>query len=147
MALEATDVSLTEAFPVALSLRYQDQNDMRVRLNANTRLRANLEANQFSLAPFTMQTDIAGMTAEPLNINLNADILADLNADKLTVSNLQARTLGIDTQRNIDDNNMTENCTLAGQIKTAPFNPNSVLNALGEEHSETANTKGLSKVS
>lgn len=147
MALEATDVSLTEAFPVALSLRYQDQNDMRVRLNANTRLRANLEANQFSLAPFTMQTDIAGMTAEPLNINLNADILADLNADKLTVSNLQARTLGIDTQGNITVNNMTENFTLAGHIKTAPFNANSVLKALGEEPIETANSKALSKVS
>src|SRR5699024_2206449 len=81
LALAAQDVSLSEDFPITLALRYQDQDDMRIRLSANTRLHTDIGAERYTLAPLTMQVEVAGLTTQPITLDINADLLADLAAE------------------------------------------------------------------
>lgn len=147
LALEAKDVSLTEDFPITVALRYQDQDDMRIRLNANTRLHTDVNAERYTLAPLAMQIELAGLTAQPIKLDVDAGVLADLAADTLTLSDLTLRALGTETRGQITVNNMTQKLALTGNINTAPFDANKLLQALGEEAMVTADKKALSKVS
>lgn len=146
LALEAQDVSLSEDFPLTLALRYQDQDDTRIRLTANTRVHADVAAERYTLTPLRMQVEVAGLTAQPITLEVNAGLLADLAADKLNISNLTLRALGTETTGAITVHNMSQQLSLTGDIKTAPFNANKLLQALGEEAIDTADKKALSQV-
>lgn len=74
----AQDVSLEEPFPMQMSLRYQDQSDMRVDLNLETTLAADLDNNHFVLDPMTLDADIAGMTTNPVSVHLEQKLDVNL---------------------------------------------------------------------
>lgn len=147
LELEARDVSFKEDFPVVVKMRYQDQDDMRITLDLDTQVNSNLKNNQYRLAPLSAKVSLAGILDKPVDVALNAGVLADLDADKLEVSDISIRALGTETTGAVTVNQMTEDFSLAGRIKTAPFNANKLLKAIGEEPIETANSDALSKIS
>jgi len=147
LELEARDVSLTDDFPLLVSLRYQDQDDTRIDVKLDTKVNTDLNANQYRLSPLVLNMDLAGLTTNPVAVTLNASVLADLEKDQLEVSNLSIQALDTETSGAVTVHNMSEEFSLSGRIRTAPFNANKLLKAIGEEPIETADAKALSSIS
>lgn len=145
--LEARDVSLTEDFPLLVSLRYQDQDDTRIDLKLDTKVNTDLNANVYRLDPLALNVDLAGLTTNPVAVALTASAVADLDKDQVELSNLSIKALGTETSGAITVHNMSEEFSLSGRIHTAPFDANKLLKALGEETIATADPKALSHIS
>ncbi len=142
----AQDVSLEEPFPMQMSLRYQDQSDMRVDLNLETTLAADLENNHFVLDPMTLDADIAGMTTNPVSVHLEQKLDVNLDEDRAQVTDLLLEAAGTRTTGNATVTGLTGEMKVAGQIDTEPFDANAALEAIGEEPIETSDDSALSKV-
>ena len=142
----AQDVSLEEPFPMQMSLRYQDQSDMRVDLNLGTTLAADLENNHFVLDPMTLDADIAGMTTNPVSVHLEQKLDVNLDEDRAQVTDLLLEAAGTRTTGNATVTGLTGEMKVAGQIDTEPFDANAALEAIGEEPIETSDDSALSKV-
>ncbi len=144
--LNAQDVNLDEAFPLQMSLRYQDQSDMRVDLNLDTTLSADLDANHFLLAPMTLDANIAGATTMPVDVHLEQTLDVNLDADTLSIKDLLLTAAGTETRGNVDITALTGDMQLAGKLATAPFDANKVLEAIGEAPIDTRDSAALSKI-
>ena len=142
----AQDVSLEEPFPMQMSLRYQDQSDMRVDLNLETTLAADLENNHFVLDPMTLDADIAGMTTNPVSVHLEQKLDVNLDEDRAQVTDLLLEAAGTRTTGNATVTGLTGEMKVAGQINTEPFDANKALEAIGEEPIATRDDNALSKV-
>lgn len=142
----AQDVSLEEPFPMQMSLRYQDQSDMRVDLNLETTLAADLDNNHFVLDPMTLDADIAGMTTNPVSVHLEQKLDVNLDEDRAQVTDLLLEAAGTRTTGNATVTGLTGEMKVAGQINTEPFDANKALEAIGEEPIATRDDNALSKV-
>ena len=142
----AQDVSLEEPFPMQMSLRYQDQSDMRVDLNLETTLAADLDNNHFVLDPMTLDADIAGMTTNPVSVHLEQKLDVNLDEDRAQVTDLLLEAAGTRTTGNATVTGLTGEMKVAGQINTEPFDANEALQAIGEEPIATSDDSALSKV-
>ncbi len=142
----AQDVSLEEPFPMQMSLRYQDQSDMRVDLNLETTLAANLDNNHFVLDPMTLDADIAGMTTNPVSVHLEQKLDVNLDEDRAQVTDLLLEAAGTRTTGNATVTGLTGEMKVAGQINTEPFDANKALEAIGEAPIATRDDSALSKV-
>ena len=142
----AQDVSLEEPFPMQMSLRYQDQSDMRVDLNLDTTLAADLDNNHFVLDPMTLDADIAGMTTNPVSVHLEQKLDVNLDEDSARITDLLLEAAGTRTTGNATVTGLTGEMKVAGQIDTEPFDANAALEAIGEEPIETSDDSALSKV-
>ena len=142
----AQDVSLEEPFPMQMSLRYQDQSDMRVDLNLDTTLAADLDNNHFVLDPMTLDADIAGMTTNPVSVDLVQKLDVNLDEDRAQVTDLLLEAAGTRTTGNATVTCLTGEMKVAGQINTEPFDANKALEAIGEEPIATRDDNALSKV-
>ena len=142
----AQDVSLEEPFPMQMSLRYQDQSDMRVDLNLDTTLAADLDNNHFVLDPMALDADIAGMTTNPVSVHLEQKLDVNLDEDRAQVTDLLLEAAGTRTTGNATVTGLTGEMKVAGQIDTEPFDANAALEAIGEEPIETSDDSALSKV-
>ncbi len=142
----AQDVSLEEPFPMQMSLRYQDQSDMRVDLNLDTTLAADLDNNHFVLDPMTLDADIAGMTTNPVSVHLEQKLDVNLDEDRAQITDLLLEAAGTRTTGNATVTGLTGEMKVAGQIDTEPFDANAALEAIGEEPIETSDDSALSKV-
>lgn len=142
----AQDVSLEEPFPMQMSLRYQDQSDMRVDLNLDTTLAADLDNNHFVLDPMTLDADIAGMTTNPVSVHLEQKLDVNLDEDRAQVTDLLLEAAGTRTTGNATVTGLTGEMKVAGQINTEPFDANKALEAIGEEPIATRDDNALSKV-
>lgn len=143
---KAQDVSLEEPFPMQMSLRYQDQSDMRVDLNLDTTLAADLDNNHFVLDPMTLDADIAGMTTNPVSVHLEQKLDVNLDEDRAQITDLLLEAAGTRTTGNATVTGLTGEMKVAGQIDTEPFDANAALEAIGEEPIETSDDSALSKV-
>jgi len=144
--LNAQDVNLDEAFPLQMSLRYQDQSDMRVDLNLDTTLTTDLDANHFILDPMTLDANIAGATTMPVDVHLEQKLDVNLNEDTVSIKDLLLTAAGTETRGNIDIAALTGDMQLSGKLATAPFDANKVLEAIGEAPIETTDSKALSSI-
>ncbi len=142
----AQDVSLEEPFPMQMSLRYQDQSDMRVDLNLDTTLAADLDNNHFVPDPMTLDADIAGMTTNPVSVHLEQKLDVNLDEDRAQITDLLLEAAGTRTTGNATVTGLTGEMKVAGQIDTEPFDANAALEAIGEEPIETSDDSALSKV-
>lgn len=142
----AQDVSLEEPFPMQMSLRYQDQSDMRVDLNLDTTLAADLDNNHFVLDPMTLDADIAGMTTNPVSVHLEQKLDVNLDEDRAQITDLLLEAAGTRTTGNATVTGLTGEMKVAGQINTEPFDANQALEAIGEAPIATRDDSALSKV-
>jgi len=142
----AQDVSLDEPFPMQMSLRYQDQSDMRVDLNLDTTLAADLDNNHFVLDPMTLDADIAGMTTNPVSVHLEQKLDVNLDEDRAQITDLLLEAAGTRTTGNATVTGLTGEMKVAGQINTEPFDVNKALEEIGEAPIETRDDSALSKV-
>ncbi|HEX5676990.1 MAG TPA: AsmA family protein [Alcanivorax sp.] len=142
----AQDVSLEEPFPMQLSLRYQDQSDIRVDLNLETTLAADLDSNHFVLDPMILDADIAGMTTNPVSVHLEQKLDVNLDEDRAQVTDLLLEAAGTRTTGNATVTGLTGEMKVAGQINTEPFDVNQALEAIGEEPIATSDDSALSHV-
>ncbi|WP_133491726.1 AsmA family protein [Alcanivorax sp. 24] len=142
----ARDVSLDEPFPLEMSLRYQDQSDLRVDLNLKTTLAADLDANHFVLAPMVLDANIAGATTQPVDVHLEQALDVNLEEDSASLTNLVLQAAGTRTTGEARITGLTGDMVVAGQLDTEPFNLNTVLKALGEPAIETRGDSALNKV-
>lgn len=143
---EAQDVSLDEPFPMQLSLRYQDQSDVRVDLSLDTTLAANLDSNHFVLDPMTLDAQIGGLTVNPVDVHLEQKLDVNLDEDRAALSGLVLEAAGTRTTGDATVTGLTGDMKVAGQIKTAPFDVNAALKSIGETPIETRDDAALSKV-
>lgn len=144
--LNAQNVSLKEAFPVALSLRYQDQADIRVDLELDTVAALDMDNNRYRLDPMTLTTEIGGITTMPVSITLEQVLEADLDAERLTLENLDISAAGTRTRGRLEITQWSEQPVFAGKLATEPFDANAALEAIGESPIETSDPDALSKV-
>ena len=143
----AQDVNLDTPFPMQLSLRYQDQSDMRVDMNLDTVLAADIDNNHFVLNPMTLDANIAGATTMPVDVHLEQNLDVNLNDDTLSIKDLLLTAAGTETRGNVDVKALTGDLQVSGKLATQPFNANKVLKAIGEAPIETTDPDALSKVS
>lgn len=145
--LNAQDVNLDEPFPLQMSLRYQDQSDMRVDLNLDTVLAADIDNSHFVLNPMTLDANIAGATTMPVDVHLEQNLDVNLNEDTVSIKDLLLQAVGTETKGNVNIAALTGDMQLSGKLATAPFDANKVLEAIGEAPIETTDSQALSKVS
>ncbi|MZR62618.1 AsmA family protein [Alcanivorax sp. DP30] len=145
--LNAQDVNLDSPFPLQLSLRYQDQSDMRVDMNLDTVLAADIDNSHFVLNPMTLDANIAGATTMPVDIHLEQNLDVNLTEDTLTIKDLLLTAAGTETRGNVNVKALTGDLQLGGKLTTQAFNANKVLQAIGETPIETSDANALSKVS
>ncbi|WP_290519614.1 AsmA family protein [Alcanivorax sp.] len=144
--LNAQDVNLDEPFPLQMSLRYQDQSDMRVDMNLDTVLAADIDNNHFVLNPMTLDANIAGATTMPVDVHLEQNLDVNLNEDTVSIKDLLLQAAGTETKGNVDISALTGDMQLSGKLATAPFDANKVLEAIGEAPIETTDSQALSKI-
>ena len=119
---------------------------MRVDLNLDTTLAADLDNNHFVLDPMTLDADIAGMTTNPVSVHLEQKLDVNLDEDRAQVTDLLLEAAGTRTTGNATVTGLTGEMKVAGQIDTEPFDANAALEAIGEEPIETSDDSALSKV-
>ncbi|OJH07153.1 MAG: cell envelope biogenesis protein AsmA [Alcanivorax borkumensis] len=144
--LNAQDVNLDEPFPLQMSLRYQDQSDMRVDMNLDTVLAADIDNNHFVLNPMTLDANIAGATTMPVDVHLEQNLDVNLNEDTVSIKDLLLQAAGTETKGNVDITALTGDMQLSGKLATAPFDANKVLEAIGEAPIETTDSQALSNI-
>ncbi|MEQ3635475.1 AsmA family protein [Alcanivorax sp.] len=144
--LNAQDVNLDEPFPLQLSLRYQDQSDMRVDMNLDTVLSADLDNNHFLLNPMTLDANIAGATTMPVDVHLEQNVELNLEEDTASIKDFLLQAAGTETKGNVEITALTGDMQLSGKLATAPFNANKVLEAIGEAPIETTDSHALSNI-
>src|SRR5699024_2934144 len=84
----AKDVNFEQPFPLEMSLRYQDQNDIRVDLNLQTTLSADLTTNHYVLKPLTIDAEVAGVTTNPVTVHLEQNLNIDLANSSAKIADL-----------------------------------------------------------
>ena len=144
--LQASDVQLKQPFPLEMSLRYQDQDDIRIDLSMDTTLTLNPDAEHYRLDPFRATTSIAGITAMPIRINTSQRIDANLGEDRIRVQDLEILAAGTRTRGELEISGLQSELLLRGQLRTDSFDANEVLRGLGEQDIETANPEALSRI-
>ncbi|MEE3319160.1 MAG: AsmA family protein [Pseudomonadota bacterium] len=144
--LGAQDVNLDTPFPLQMSLRYQDQSDMRVDLNLDTVLAADIDNTHFVLNPMTLDANIAGATTMPVDVHLEQNLDVNLSDDTLTIKDLLLTAAGTETRGNLAVEALTGNMQLSGKLATQPFDANKVLKAIGEAPIETSDDNALSNI-
>ena len=142
----ATDVRLDQPFPLALSLRYQDQDDIRIDLSLDTVLALDLEADRYQLDPMRLTASIGGLTAMPVRVNVSQRVDADLGADQIRIRDLVLEAAGTRSRGELTISGLEDGLTIAGQLRTASFNANEALAAIGEPAIETSDPAALSRI-
>mgnify|MGYP005838503975 CR=1 FL=1 len=145
--LTAEDVSLTEAFVFALSLRYQDQDDIRVDLALSGNLGMDLDSNRFRLTPLVADTTVAGLTALPVTLHSRLTIDAALDDDTVDITDLLLEAAGTRTTGKLSIAQLSGKPILAGTLETAPFSANEALKLIGEAPIATADGEALTRIS
>lgn len=146
--LNAKNVGFKKPFPLQMSLRYQDQHNIRVDLNLQATLDADLSANRYALDPMTLDAKVAGVTSNPVDVTLKQSLDLNLADDSAKISNLVLQTAGTKTTGNATVTHLThlDKLKVAGQFDTQPFNVNDVLNKIGAKPIKTSSDKALNKV-
>ena len=144
--LTAEDVSLTDPFSFALSLRYQDQDDIRLDLALSGKLGMDLDNNRFQLTPLLADTTVAGLTAVPITVHSRLLIDAALNDDSVEISELLLEIAGTRTTGALSIAQLSGKPILSGALETAPFSANALLAAMGEAQIPTSDSKALQRI-
>src|SRR5690606_33875447 len=145
--ISAQNLSLDQPFPLQVSLRYQDQSDMRIDTRLDTVLAMDLDKNQFVLSPLTVDADIAGVTTQPVSVSAKMNVDAALNDDRVAVTGLILEAAGTRTEGEITVSQLSTRMIMAGKLDTAPFDANAALRAIGEAPIETSDPQALKNVS
>lgn len=145
--LSAQNVSLEQPFPLQMSLRYQDQSDIRIDTRIDTQLSADLDNNRFVLAPLQVDADIAGVTVQPVTVHTRMNLDAALDDDTVSIRDLVLEAAGTRTTGELTISQLSTRMLLAGQLDTAPFDANAALRAIGEAPIATTDPQALSAVS
>lgn len=144
----AQNVGFKKPFPLQMSLRYQDQHDIRVDLDLKTTLDADLDNNHYVLDPMTLDAKVAGVTSNPVDVSLKQSLDLNLADDSARINNLVLQAAGTKTTGNATVTNLThlDKLKVTGKLDTAPFNVNDVLDKIGAKPIKTRGDKALSKV-
>ncbi|KAF0808227.1 hypothetical protein A167_02735 [Alcanivorax sp. S71-1-4] len=144
--VNASDVQLEEPFPVQASLRYQDQDDIRIDVNVDTVVGVNLDANHYTLTPLNVKTAIGGLTSTPVDIAAQLNVDAALDDDVVKVTDLVLEAAGTRTTGNVQVSGLSTQMQFSGKLATAPFDANAALRAIGEAPIETSDSNALKKI-
>lgn len=144
--LNARDVSLENPFPVSLSLRYQDQADIRVDLELATVAHLDLDKNIYQLQSLALNAGIGGLTANPVNVSVAQSLSANLDAETLSIRDLVIRAAGTRTHGALEVSQWSSQMKVAGELHTDPFDANDALQAVGISAIETSDPQALSAV-
>lgn len=142
----ARDVRLDKPFPVTASLRYQDQDDIRIDLAIDTVASLGLDTNHYRLAPLDVKAAIGGLTAKPVVVNVALNLDAALDDDVVSITDLLVSAAGTRTSGNVTVSGLSTQMQFSGNLTTAPFDANSALRAIGEAPIETRRADALKKV-
>lgn len=145
--ISAQDLTLDQPFPLQVSLRYQDQSDMRIDTRLDTVLAMDLDTNRFVLSPLTVDADIAGVTTQPVSVSAKMNVDAALNDDRVAVTGLILQGAGTRTEGEITVSQLSTRMIMAGKLDTASFDANAALRAIGEAPIETSDPQALKNVS
>lgn len=145
--ISADNVSLSKAFPLRASLRYQDQADMRIDLAIATELGMQLEKNLFRLNQLVVDATIAGATTLPLQIHARQSIEAALDEDRISIRDILIEAAGTRTTGDIALTQLSGKPLFRGALSVAPFDANAALRAIGEAPIETSDPAALKKIS
>lgn len=145
--VSARDVRLDEPFPVTASLRYQDQDDIRIDLEIDTVASLGLDTNHYRLSPLEVKTAIGGLTAKPVTVTTSLNLDAALDDDVVRITDLLISVAGTQTSGNVTVSGLSTQMQFSGSLATAPFDANGALRAIGEAPIDTRSTDALKQVS
>lgn len=145
--LNAQDVSLEAPFPVSLSLRYQDQADIRVDLDLNTVADLHPDRNIYRLNNMALNAEVGGLTTNPVTVSVQQTLEANLDDEVLAVRDLVIRAAGTRTHGKLDVSQWSDKLLVAGELHTDPFDANDALKSAGLTPIETSDPVALSRVS
>ena len=144
--LRAEDVQFDDPFPVTASLRYQDQDDMRIDLDVDTVVGLDLDNNVYTLSPLRVDTAIAGITPSAIRIHLEQNVEAALDEGRISVRDMLIEAAETRTRGELEITGLDDAMTLRGQFETEPFAANDVLRSMGEAPIETSDSNALRRI-
>ncbi|MBZ2189231.1 AsmA family protein [Alcanivorax sp. JB21] len=145
--VRARDVQLDQPFPVTASLRYQDQDDIRIDLNVDTVVGLDLDNEVYTLDPLRLDTSIGGITASPIQIRVDQRLEAAMGEGRISIRELVLNAAGITTTGEIHITGLNDDAMqLRGQLDTEPFAANTALRNIGEAPIETSDSAALRRI-
>ncbi|WP_462325767.1 AsmA family protein [Desulfoplanes sp.] len=81
-----------------------------------------------------------------VDLDLTADIAADLQKEKLAISNILLTTYGLDLQGKIDGQTILSTPSFKGELHLAPFNPKGLMKTMGLDPVATADPEALTNL-
>ena len=146
LSLSATDVSLTSPFPLEASLRYQDQDDLRIDLALSGRLGMDLERNLFRFEQSVADVSLAGLTSLPVQVLARQSIEAALDEDRISIRDLVLEAAGTRTHGALEITALSTKPVFRGQLSVDPFDANAALRTIGEAPIATTDPQALKRV-
>ena len=118
-------------------------------VNGSGEVAVDLENQMYSLSGLTLQTNAVGdaLPNGKLDATLNADILARLSEQTVSVKGLSLDALGLILSGNIDVANLDTAPAVAGQLSSNEFNPLDLFATLGIDAPTTADDSVLKTAS
>lgn len=147
--LDAKNVNLqsSAAFPVKLSLRYQD-NSNRIDLSFTAQTSLDLANNHYRLAPMTLDAKIAGVVPKTVSVHLQQTVDANLDTGIVKLTDMALSAAGVKAGGHVNVAGLNDGkISLAGQLSIPPFDANKVLENIGHAPIKTSDPDALSQVS
>lgn len=142
----ASNVQLEEPFPLQVSLRYQDQDDIRIDYTMTTLLGLDPDAQRYQLSSMQADTSIAGITSMPIDIHTEQNVDADIGNQRLRVTDLLVEVAGTVTRGELEITGLDSQPLFRGQLRTMEFDANAALRNIGEPTVQTSRAGALSKI-
>lgn len=154
--LQLQDVSLStgaliegKPFELAfLGLLSMEQPALRARIDLKSVAQFDLGLQRYQLNGLDLKLDASGepFSGRALNLQLQADVLADLAAQLLELDQLRLSLADLRGSGKLRVSQLNSEPRLAGQLQLAEFDARKLLAALGQEVPDTADPRALEKV-
>lgn len=154
--LQLQDVSLStgaliegKPFELAfLGLLSMEQPALRARIDLKSVAQFDLGLQRYQLNGLDLKLDASGepFSGRAVNLQLQADVLADLAAQLLDLDQLRLSLADLRGSGKLRVSQLNSEPALAGQLQLAEFDARKLLAALGQEVPDTADPRALEKV-
>lgn len=146
--LSTGGIELEKPFDLTVDFSVASESlDLLADIKANANLMVDLNAQQYNINGLTVTTDAKGATFPngELLATIGADVQAMLGEQKIDVSALSLKTMGIELSGVVNVANLDTEPTITGQLASNDFSPREIMNAMGLEVPVTADEAVLGK--
>jgi AsmA protein len=138
--LKAGELAFGKPMPLEMDLRLLEGEATDLTAQLTAMITVDPEPQQYRLDDLKLQASLRSPDAPggKMDVELQANVAADLAADTATLSGLALRALGLQIDGKLTARQLSEQLSYDGTITLAEFNPVEVMKGLGVEAPQTA---------